>query len=113
MILRSLLEVSSTTKLEHLAINYLGGLKDKASFETLTEYLSQQKSLKTLSLCITDLSGVELSQLLASINSNKQALATLSDISLGGNTWDTDEACHQLAILLANAHEIRYCDIRD
>lgn len=112
MILQSLLEVSSTTKLEHLALNEMKGIKDKASFETLTEVLSQQKSLKTLSLYRNDLSGVELSQILATINSNKQALATLSDIKLGYNTWDTDEACHQLAILLANAHEIRTCDIR-
>ena len=106
MILQSLLEVSSTSKLEHLTLNSLKGIKDKASFETLIEVLSQQKLLKTLSLSgnLNFLSGVELSQILATINSNKQALATLSDIKLGYNTWDTDEACHQLAILLANAH---------
>ena len=42
-----------------------------------------------------------------------KAINSLQEIRMELSTWDSDEACHQLAKLLARAHGLANCSISD
>ena len=56
-----------------------------------------------LNLDQNNLKGVALAKIMAAIHSNEKALSTLEWIDLKMAHWDTDEACQELAHLLAKS----------
>ena len=57
-----------------------------------------------------NIKGVALAKIMAAIHSNEKALTTLDWINLKMAHWDTDEACQELAHLLAKSKTLFECD---
>ena len=77
---------------------------NEKSVELLSRYLAQKNSIRLLGLDDNNFDGGALAQILGAIRSNGQAFYILEFIDIDGAKWDTDQACLELAELLAHAH---------
>ena len=82
-----------------------------ALVEMIICVVKESPALQELNLSSNKFCGGELAQILGAIRSNDQARTILKEINLKGAKWDTDQACLELAELLAHAHQLKDCYI--
>ena len=82
-----------------------------ALVEMITCVVKESPALRSLDLSYNNYCGGELAQILGAIRSNNQARTILKTINLSEAKWDTDQACLELAELLAHAHQLESCKI--
>lgn len=107
-ILNSILTNDKLTTLKKINLSWGNGelFKSEECVDLLSKIITKQNGLTEVSLGWNDLSSSVLARILSTIRASP-SLSTIETLKLAATHWNGQEACEQLANLLAKASALK------